>query len=203
MAHGQKRKRYVTLRLLAAALRALGWLGVKTELLILEREGESSVEPQSGADPFQYRFLTKSDIDEMIRLEPDSVRHDIEEMFKTGKLCFGVFDGTRLVAKMWCDLDEIYHPINSRTLDDDEVYLQLAFVDPDYRGQSLAPRLRIAGFAALREMGRTRFYSYSRYFNMAARRFKEKLGSREEALIVHIRLFGKWSKCITLPRSEH
>ena len=200
MTAGRKRKRHVTMRMLAAALRVTGWFGIKTELLILEREGQSPIDLQPESDPFQYRFLTSNEVDELIRLEPDSSRDEIESMFSAGKRCFGAFDDGRLVAKMWCDLDEIYHPLRPRALASDEVYLQLAYVDPEYRGQNVAPSLRIAGFAALRALGIDRFYSYSRYFNMAARRFKEKLGSQQECLIIHFRLFGKWSKCITLDR---
>ncbi|MGI9262483.1 MAG: GNAT family N-acetyltransferase, partial [Woeseiaceae bacterium] len=101
--------------------------------------------------------------------------------------------------KMWCDPDEMYHPIEAKRLEADEVYLQMAYVDPDYRGQNIAPLMRIAGYEALREIGKTRFYSYSMYENTRARRFKEKLGARSESLTIHVRWFGKWSICRTFP----
>ena len=98
---------------------------------------------------------------------------------------------------MWCDLDEFYHPTHPHKLTADEAYLFLAYVDPDYRGQGLAPKMRAAAYAALRELGRSKFYSYSGFFNTAARRFKAKLGAREEGLRLHFRLFGNWSKSTT------
>ena len=58
--------------------------------------------------------------------------------------------------------------------------------------------MRAAGYSALREMGRNKFYSYTDFFNTAARRFKLKLGARNEARRVHLELFGKWSKTLTL-----
>ena len=100
---------------------------------------------------------------------------------------------------MWCDLDEFYHPTRDEKLERDQAYLLVAYVDPDYRGQGLAPQMRAAGYDALRELGRHRFYSYSRFFNAAARRFKEKLGAREEGLRIHFRWFGRWSSCVTFP----
>jgi hypothetical protein len=90
---------------------------------------------------------------------------------QAGKLCFGIRDKGRLIAKMWCDFDESYHPTH--------------------------PHKLAAGYTALRGMGRSRFYSYSRYFNSAARRFKAKLGAREEGLRPHFRLFDNWSKSLT------
>ena len=187
------------MRLLAAGLRVLGWIGIKIELLILERESDASTGLETPSDAFNYRFLSTSDIDELCQLEPEVARQEIQQMFDDGKLCFGAFDADKLVAKMWCELNELYHPISPRVLASDEVYLQLAFVDPDYRGQNLAPSLRIEGYAALREIGRNKFYSYSRYFNIAARRFKEKLGARRDRLLIHIRLFNRWSRCIEIP----
>jgi ribosomal protein S18 acetylase RimI-like enzyme len=194
----KNRKRPLHMRAFGALIRVPGWIGIRTELLILEREGKVPAEFDGGGG-FEFRFLSPDDIDELVRLEPDTTREYPEEMFESGKLCFGAWEGERLVAKMWCDLDEIYHPVAPRKLGPDEVYLQLAYVDPALRGRNLAPSLRVAGYAALRELGRTRFYSYSRYFNTAARRFKQKLGSVSECLIVHVRLFNRWSWSIDIP----
>ena len=131
-----------------------------------------------------------------------SAPEKLDMWFREGKLCYGIRDHSRLIAKMWCDLDELYHPTCPQKLAVDEVYLFLAYVDPDYRGQGLASLMRVAGFASLRRMGRSKFYSYSRYFNTAARRFKAKLGAREESLIIHFQLFGKWSKSLTFRLSD-
>jgi RimJ/RimL family protein N-acetyltransferase len=184
--------------ILAAFLRALSWIGVRIDLLVIVREGETSIDVPQSPDNYNYDFVSAADSEELYRLDPENDREKLATWFQQGKLCFGIRDNRRLIAKMWCDLNEFYHPTHPHKLTADEAYLFLAYVDPDYRGQGLAPKMRAAGYAALRDMGRSRFYSYSRYFNSAARRFKAKLGAREEGLRLHFRLFGKWSKSLTI-----
>lgn len=191
------KKRPLRLWVLAAFLRALTWIGIRMDLLVIAREGEKPVEIAQPDNAFEFGFLTEANVEDLLRLEPETDRDELDRWFREGKRCYGVWDNSRLIAKMWCDFDEFYHPTHSIKLAADEVYLFLAYVDPDYRGQSLAPLMRAAGYASLREMGRSKFYSYSRYFNTAARRFKAKLGAREQGLRIHFRLFGRWSRSLT------
>lgn len=183
--------------MLAVLLRALKWLGINIDLLIIVREGEMPLENTQPIGAYDFDILTPADIEELVRLEPGTEPEELEKWFREGKRCYGLRDKSRLIAKMWCDFDEFYHPTSPYKLAADEVYLFLAYVDPDYRGQGLATLMRAMSYAALREMGRSKFYSYSRYFNTGARRFKAKLGAREEGLRIHTRLFGKWSKTLT------
>lgn len=183
--------------ILAAFLRAMSWIGVRVDLLVIVREGETPIDVSQPPDDYIYDFISVADIEELYRLDPENDRETLATWFQQGKLCFGIRDNKRLIAKMWCDLNEFYHPTHPHMLSADEAYLFLAYVDPDYRGQNLAPKMRAASYAALSGMGRSRFYSYSRYFNSAARRFKTKLGAREEGLRLHFRLFSKWSKSLT------
>ena len=178
----------------------MGWIGIRTDLLILEREGMAPIDFDQSTNSYNFQFLTPANIEDLIRLEPGSDRENLEAMFREGKLCYGVWDNTRLIAKVWFDLDQMYHPKCPKPLAADEVYLFLAYVDPCYRGKGLAPMMRAAGCASLREMGRSKIYSYSRYFDAAARRFKAKLGVREVSLTIHFRLFEKWSRSITFQR---
>lgn len=177
-------------------------LGVSIDLIVLEREGTGPVAFDPPDKNFSFRFLGPEDVDDLMQLEPGTERGSLETLLGDGKLCFGVWDDARLVAKMWCDPHELYHPVRPKQLDAEEVYLQLAYVDPDYRGQNLAPLMRIRGYAALGEMGITKFYSYSMYVNTQARRFKAKLGARSECLIVFVRWFGRWSSCRTFPMDD-
>lgn len=183
--------------LLAVLLRALNWIGVKTDLLVIVREGLVPIKINTPTSAYNFDFLGAEDIEDLIRLDPEIPRHQLEKWFRNGKLCFGARDGTRLIAKMWCDLEEFYHPRLPQKLASDEAYLFLAYVHPDYRGKGLAPQMRAAGYSSLRAIGRTKFYSYSRYFNTAARRFKAKLGAREEGLRIVFLLFGRWSTSLT------
>jgi GNAT superfamily N-acetyltransferase len=170
------------------------------ELYFTVREGETPAAIAQPPEAFRLGFLTAEDVEDLIRLEPETDRKQLIDGFSKGKLCYGVWDKSRLIAKMWCDLDNLYHPPDYRRLDADEVYLYAAFVDPDYQGQGLAPLMRASSYSSLREMGRSKFYSYTDFFNTAARHFKVKLGAREEALRLHLGLFGKWSKTFTLRR---
>ena len=192
--------RHLGTRILWALMRRLRWIGVRLEPFITVREGETIVEVAEPPDTFRFEFLCAEDVDELIRLEPVTNREELNTWFKEGKLCFGVWDESVLIAKMWCDLNEFNYPPNYRKLSEDEAYLYAAFSDPEYRGQSLAPLMRAKGYAALRKMGRSKFYSYTDFFNTAARRFKLKLGARNVALRLHLGLFGKWSTTVTLRR---
>ncbi len=51
-----------------------------------------------------------------------------------------------------------------------------------------------------RDRRRSIFYSHTHYFNLAARRFKAKLGATDEALRVHVRLGSGAGKTLTLRR---
>ena len=185
-------------RILPAIFWRVRRIGISIDLFLTVREGETPVNFDQTDDALSFGFLTVADIEELVRFEPGSGRDSLLQLFREGKLCYGVRDGSPLVAKMWCDLKEFNFPPNYRKLADDEVYLFAALVHPDYRGQNLAPLMRAACYASLRKMGRTRFYSYTEYFNTAARHFKAKLGARDEALRLHVDLFGKWSKTLTL-----
>jgi len=180
----------------------LRWIGIRMEIFLVVREGETSVDVAELPDTFKVALLTVEDAGDLVQLDPGADRQQVTAWFREGKLCYGIWDQSRLIAKMWCDLDEFNYPPNFRRLADNEVYLFAAFADPDYRGQRLAPLLRAAGYSSLREMGRRRFYSYTEYFNTAARRFKVKLGARDEALRMHLGLFGTWSKTFTLKRYD-
>lgn len=181
----------------------LGRVGIHIMAFVTIREG-ATAEKELPADPaFTFCELVESDIDELIRLEPEYSRERILGWFGHGDLCFGLRDGSRLVAKGWCDLKEVnFLPVH-RKLESGEAYMFGAYSDPAYRGRNLAPVLRSACFAELRKRGFTRFYSHSDYFNVAARRFKQKLGAVEEDLRIQVRLGDKWSRTFTVRRYVH
>ena len=196
----QAKAKRLPARIVRGLLQRLKKVGIRIEPFLTVREGEGCAAPTDIPDHFRLGFLGIDDIDELLRLEPALNRRKLTRWFEKGILCFGIWDEANLVAKMWCDPNEFNYPPNYRKLDDDEVYLFAAFSDPEYRGQGLAPLMRGAGYAALRDKGKSRFYSYTEFFNTPARRFKEKLGARNELLRLHIGLFGKWSKTLTLRR---
>ena len=178
----------------------LGRIGIHTTLFVTIREGGIPLEPMPAADQFSLSELTAANIDELFQLDPEFSRAQMSELFRRGKLCFGLREGSRLVAKTWCDLEEVTYELAPRQLQDGEAYLFAAYSDPAYRGRSLAPILRSACYVELRRRGFSRLFSYSDYFNLPARRFKKKLGAVEEDLRIHFDLFGKWSRTLTLKR---
>ena len=184
------KKRSIRKRILPAVFRRVRKIGIGIVPFVTVREGEGPTNYENTNAALSFGFLAVDDIDELARLEPGVERDMLCNWFSEGKLCFGVRDGSAIVAKMWCDLNEFNFPPSFRKLAADEAYLFAAYAHPDYRGQNLAPFMREACYATLREMGRDRFYSYTDYYNATARRFKEKLGARNEALRLYIDLFG-------------
>lgn len=184
--------------MLFGTLSRMRQLGIRIEPFLVVREAEESTDVKVKPETFTFGFLDKNDIDELLRLEPGVDRAEIAAWFSAGKRCYGVWDGSRLVAKMWCDLDEFSYPPNFRKLENDEAYMYAAFADPEYRGMSVAPLMRASCYNALQAMGRKKLYSYTDYFNTPARRFKLKLGARDECLRLHLQLFDSWSSTITL-----
>jgi RimJ/RimL family protein N-acetyltransferase len=187
-------------RIAPGILRRLRRVGLHVEPFLVVGEGDHLANQDFSGVDYRFGFLSEADIDELVRLEPKLPRDRLQQWFREGKLCFGVRDGPRVIAKMWCDTQAFNFPPNFRTLAADEVYLYAAHVDPAYRGHNLAPMMRAACCDALKKMGRTRFLSYTDYYNYPARRFKAKLGARDELLRLHVKLFGRWSKTFTLKR---
>jgi GNAT superfamily N-acetyltransferase len=186
----------VKILIFPAILRRLRKIGIHLEPFFTVREGGQILPTKSSN--FRFDFLAENDFEALVEFSRSEERQVLRSWLDQGKRCFVAWDGSRMIANMWCDFEEFNFPPNYRRLDEDEVYLFAAFAHPDYRGQNLAPQMRNRCYAALRSLGRSRFYSYTDYFNVPARRFKEKLGARNETLRLYVRLFGRWSRTITL-----
>ena len=178
----------------------LRWIGISVQPFLVVREGDGDFEPPGTRADLRYSFLTEADLPALVELQPDTSPEVVRRWLDEGKLCFGVWHDDRLIAKMWCDLEAFSFPPNYRRLAADEAYLFAAYADPESRGLNVAPVMRSRGYDALRDLGRQRFCSYTDYFNTPARRFKAKLGAREESLRVHVRLFGRIQRTWTLRR---
>lgn len=188
----------VRIRIMPAILRRLEKVGIDLEPFFTVREGEVTEALPAGNDKFRFDFLRKNDFAALVEFSHTESPDVFQSWLNEGKRCFGVWDGPKLIANMWCDFKEFNYQPNYRRLQDDEVYLFAAFAHPDYRGQNLAPRMRMHCYEALRAMGKSKFYSYTDYFNTPARHFKEKLGARNEMLRLYICLFRRWSRTLTL-----
>lgn len=201
-ATGQRKSKgpSIRVRLVPAILRQLRKIGFHIEPFFAVREGASGTKQLMPNTDFRFDFIVADEFEQLANFVKTESRHTLRKWLDEGKRCYAVWDGPRLIANMWCDFEEFSFAPNYRALDDDEVYLFAAYSHPDYRGQSVAPTMRLRCYEALRALGKSRFYSYTEFFNAAARRFKEKLGARNEALRLYICLFGRWSRTITLRR---
>ena len=182
------------IRVLRAVWRRLRRIGIEITPCLLVREALSTTNDIAIDTRFRWEKLGHADLPEIHRLRPGMSIERYERLLDEGKLCFGVKEGDRLVANMWCDLDEINSILYSRPLSDQEGYLFDAFSDPEYRGENLAPFLRLRCYEALQALGRPEIYSVTEYFNTPARRFKAKLAARDEALIIYVNLFDRFSR---------
>lgn len=191
-------RRTLRSRIFPAILRRLKSIGLEIIPFINVREGVVDVPAISSGENFRFEFLSEDDIELLVDMGPNGGVERMRQWMQDGKLCFGAWQGQRLAAKMWCDLKVCNHKPSYRLLDDDEVYLFAAFSHPDFRGQNLAPLTRVKCYESLRELGRTKFYSFTDYFNLPARRFKKKLGAVDEAVMLYVSLFQRWSRTFTL-----
>jgi len=178
-------------RYLEGVLRRLRRIGIDIHPCLLVREALHPVARVIEIDPtFTFGQLSEDDLPGIHSLRPGMNLERYRDFLRTGKFCFGVKHEGRLVAKMWIDFDRINSVLYSRPLETDEAYLFDAFSDEAYRGQNLAPFLRMQCYAQAQAMGRNRIYSISDFTNTPARRFKAKLGVQDEALILYWQLFN-------------
>ena len=176
--------------------------GIDIDLFLVTREGRSPNAEQLTVDPkFTTGFVGVEDIPELVRVEPSTDPLLCEQRFRDGLLCFAIKHDGRIVAKMWGDLGECHDPYR-RPLTQREAYLFSAYTDPAARGQNLAPFLRQQFYAALRAIGRDSIFSLTYYFNIPARRFKQKIGAEDEALYVNVTVMGRFSRRFLLRRYQ-
>jgi len=114
--------------------------------------------------------------------------------------CFVLKVKEEIVASSWCDLHWCHYEFLSFPLKEDEAYLCNAVTLNSYRGKNLAPFLRYEIYKYLDQIGRTKLYSITEYFNTPAKKFKEKLGARQLKLVVCIRFFKRGIWNITLKK---
>ncbi len=190
-----KGRRRLALQIAEAIGWRLGRLGVQIELFFMVREGGLTANLPPPREDFSFVRLSPTDLQDILGLDSTEQQVKVLARFNDAKdLCFGLRDGSRLVAKVWCSLSWLSHLPVQRALGNREAYLYAAYTDPLYRGRQLAPLLRSGCYRAMQELGRTDLLSYTVYCNTASRRFKAKLGAVEESLHVSVRLFRKWSR---------
>lgn len=172
--------------------RSIRWLGRKlgyvvTPFLITAEDLQPANRPHLQLNPkFTLRELSEADLPGIHNLRPDMSLPRYASLMKSGVRCFGIYDQDLLIAKMWLHLAEFNSELYTHPLEADEAYLFDAFANPDYRGQNLAPILRLHCYQVARELGRQRIYSITEFLNLPARGFKRKLPTAHARLLLFI-----------------
>ncbi len=185
-------------RLLGWILRLLQRLGIRVNLFYEVEEGRLAIEKPLHHPDITMSLAGVSDLDQLLLLQKEHTRVSLERWFMEGKLCFVARFENELGALMWADLEAFNYPPNFRRLESDEAYLFAAIAAPQLRGMNVTPSLRVYCYETLRKRGIRRFYSYTDYLNVAARRFKAKLNARETALRMYVDLWGLWRRTFTI-----
>jgi hypothetical protein len=179
-------------------------IGVKITLYYITQEAfseelEISVRPT--LKPLVSGFLSVSEIEKMYS-HPE-IKHlapEIHSWSKDNCLCFALRHNEDLLAYSWCNLRHFHSEFSSFDLNDDEAYIFRSRTLSAYRGENLAPFLRCQLYKSLGEMGRTKFFSITEYFNIPADNFKKKLKARHIKLCFYLGLFNKRLFNLTLKK---
>ncbi len=184
---------------IAAALRwRLTRIGIEVIPYYWIEEGrhEVSLPPLQDESNFTFEFLDASDLKAIMSMKPrDFPNRRLEFMlkrFQKGNLCFGAKYNNEHVAWTWIDFDEAKFLGNSLALESHEAYLKDMFTRDQFRGRNIAPHLRKKTYAALKDMGKNKFYSFSDLLNYPSLRFKSKLRAEVRWLVICIILFQKY-----------
>jgi ribosomal protein S18 acetylase RimI-like enzyme len=182
---------------------AVSKLGIRISPLFIFKET---------ADPHQYAHFRPEDFKEyeigfwgpeeikIMALIPGRqfTENELLNRLREGQRCLGLKKNGKLVAFSWCNLKEFSFLFDRWPLNDDEAYLHDAYTNVDCRGKGIAPYLRYHLCRELENIGRTKLYSLSDYFNTPAVNFKLKLNAKKIKLNLYVDFFGKWHLCFNI-----
>ena len=182
---------------LDAILWRLEKIGILIQPYYIVREAEMYLHDNESSEPVEgYTLcqLGKEAVDELAALDGYLTPKQLRRRLDRGHVCFGIRKQSRIVASMWCDLQEFDYDPCRRRLEENEAYLYAVYVDPDIRGQGLASYFRFEVYRALKRYSKDTFFSYSEYNNTSAIRFKQKLGAHFLQLCLYLNLWNKFSR---------
>ncbi len=170
--------------------------GVRIEPYVLYVEGDFRTDPAWVARYSDYDVgpIDPAYLPAVAAQETWTTEDRIRERLTKGQVCIAVTREGELAAYTWADLEQCNHAPCVFSLERDEAYLYGAHTLEAFRGRGLAPYMRAACYDVLREIGRTRFYSVTDYFNTPSIRFKQKLNAYPSKLYVHVRTGKGWSR---------
>lgn len=155
-----------------------------------------NIQVDSKLQPISYSFLTREEIEKLYRYS-DFVAFSKEatKIKDESCRCFGMQYNGEIIAYCWSNLSNCNGSFVNFILNADEAYLFSARTMTKYRGMNLAPVLRYNLYKQLNQIGRTRYYSTTEYFNQPALKFKHKLNAKHNNLSLFINIFRviKWN----------
>lgn len=200
---GLVRERFRYGLVLRTVLRVLGSRGIEIIPYFVTQESlKEGIAPSldQGLGPVVTCLLSPAEIDEILAHPEGKTMGSKETLLGERCFCFGLKLNGEVAACTWCNVHRCHSELDSFALKENEAYLCSAVTLMAHWGRNVAPLLRYELYRYLNQMGRTDFYSITEYFNAPARKFKEKLGARQLKLGLHIRLFSRWKRNITLRR---
>ncbi len=177
-------------------LGGLNVLGIHIQPFYVMQEGiAAGVYPPVSHEfkDLRTRYLEAEDMLAIAALPDYAASNDmLLTRLKKQNYCLGLFDGDKLAAFSWCDLEECNFRGYHFTLSPDEGYLYDAHTLREFRGKGLAPFVRYRIYRELEKIGRVTLYSITERFNKPALRFKKKLHAKRIDRGMHIGLFSRW-----------
>lgn len=172
--------------------------------LVFEEPADRVFADPPGLETLRARRLTPGDLPQLAAIA-QRVRSEraAGERLARGEIGIGAFDGARLVAYTWCDLEKLSgfgRGVVLRGLEPDEACLAKSWTMPEYRGRGIALFLRREVYAAMRALGKHRLCSVCLYFNRSVRRLKAKIGAGAVELRLALRLPGGLKRDLLLKR---
>lgn len=177
---------------------------VEINLFYLVREGcsgDDSFDIEPKISPCEIFLLKPTDLRDISNNEevPQSEEELLGRLIE-GCICIGIRHHDDIAAYMWCNLRKCDFIFLEFDLKNDEAYLMDARTFSSYRGKHLAPYLRKELYQHLRQIGRTKFYSITMYWNIPAQKFKEKLNAKPQVLFLWVKLLSDYKWAIPLKK---
>lgn len=144
------------------------------------------------ASAYNVRYLNLEELKTIAINLPEQLAKEVVDSFKKGQLCIGLEHNNEIAAYTFVEINDFVFNQKSYPLKDNEAYLLNMWTFHQYRGKNLAPYLRYQAYQLLKEQGRNIKYSITEYFNKSSIKFKAKLNSKHQKLILSIILFKKF-----------
>lgn len=178
-------------------------LGVDVMPYFWTLEGTEIIKPpevNGETSSFVISRFSVEDVDEAQNLIAGSYYKKLRAYIEEGQICVGIKDNSNIVAFMFIKRDAFLFRGKTFLFNKHEAYLHSMYTFENYRGRRIAPYLRYHCYGICKELGFTKVYSVSEYFNKSSKRFKRKLKAKQTAFYLSIILFKRYKKTYLLKR---